>query len=442
VKEVADACKEFGVKLGIYCSPWDLNYPSEASDYPKAYRQQITELLGGNYGEIAEMWFDGNRADRIGEWDSLITLVRTLQPNIVIKQGPIVYPIREDVQWVGSEKALAPITNWNPYTPRRPSGAEPIWFPVECDFPLLTSGWFWSPGRRPKTLDTLTRIYFTSVGRGSVFMVNISPDRDGLVPDDQVKVLTDLNYKLKRYFSTDFAKGKNATATNIRGNDQTFGPAMALDGDKNTYWATDDEVTTATLEVDLGSQTRFNMVRMMEMISLGQRVAEYRVEALQSNGNWRRVTDGTTIGYKKLDRFPNVTASKVRLVIVESKACPTIKEFGVHDTASTATSVKENSAKNSVTPSDIALFQKYTGSFAPGAEIACRLPKESYVTLKVYAITGKHIATLVNGYRRAGFSTHRWNGLDLWGNRIAGGVYLACFKAGNITKTIMVNIRK
>ncbi|HQK76358.1 MAG TPA: discoidin domain-containing protein [Candidatus Hydrogenedentes bacterium] len=118
-------------------------------------------------------------------------------------------------------------------------------------------------------------------------------------------------------------------ASNVRGGDEAFGPARALDGDIDTYWATDDDVRTASLEVDLGAPATFNVSRVQEYIPLGERVRGYTIEAWQ-DGAWKEIVKGTTVGHKKLERFPDVTAQKVRLTVTESRTCPLIAGFGVH----------------------------------------------------------------------------------------------------------------
>ena len=337
VRELANACKAGGVKLGIYCSPWDRSvttYDSDKPAYAKYYQQQLTELLS-NYGPVYEMWFDGNKAD-VADWPNIIGLVRKLQPQAIIKQGPRLEPIREDVRWVGNELACAKLANWSVYpTPAspldpRPSTLDPpLWFPVECDT-MMVGHWFWD-GTLPKDLPTLLNYYYTSVGRNSILLLNVAPNKRGLFSEDSVKRLHEFHDALQRIFGWDIAAGKNATASNVRGNDPAFGADKALDGDKNTYWSTDDGVTNATLEVDLGGRMEFNVVRLEEMISLGQRVAEYKIEAWDDDAkNWIELNHGFTIGYRKLDRFPKVKSSKVKLTILASRACPAIKSFGVH----------------------------------------------------------------------------------------------------------------
>lgn len=333
VRELADACKAGGLKLGIYCSPWDrnvTNYDSDKPAYAKYYQRQLTELLG-NYGPVYEMWFDGNKAN-IADWPNIISLVRKLQPDAVIKQGPRLDPIREDVRWVGNEQACALLNNWSVYPSPQPStnASQPSqWFPVECDT-MMIGHWFWD-GTQPQSLATLLNYYYTSVGRNSILLLNVAPDKRGLFSDESVQRLHEFHDALQKIFGTDFAAGKTAVASNVRGNDAAFAADKAFDADKNSYWATDDGVTNATLEVDLGGEQEFNLVRLEEMITLGQRVAEYKIEAWdEGSKDWKELNHGFTIGYRKLDRFPKVKSSKVRLTILQSRACPTLKSFGVH----------------------------------------------------------------------------------------------------------------
>jgi alpha-L-fucosidase len=343
VRELSDACKASGIKLGIYCSPLDLsvtNYVSDKPAYAKYYHRQLTELLS-NYGPVFEMWFDGNRAN-VADWDNIIKVVRTLQPDATIKQGPVLTPVREDVRWVGNELACAPLENWSVYPSPQTDATNRIWFPLECDT-MMNGHWFWDTNA-PRSLQTLLDFYYYSVGRNSMLILNVAPNPDGLFSDECVKRLHEFHDALQKIFGTDFAAGQKAIASNVRGNDSTFGADKALDGDAKTYWATDDSVTNAYLEVDLGGDTAFNIIRTEEMISLGQRVQKYKVEALVGK-DWKEICSGTTIGYRKLDRFQKVTASKVRLTILASRACPTIKSFGVHlDTVSSPESFEPENA--------------------------------------------------------------------------------------------------
>jgi alpha-L-fucosidase len=352
VRELSDACREAGMKFGLYCSPLDLSQPSYTQDkaaYSRLYRQQLTELLS-NYGEVYEMWFDGNRAD-INEWPEVINLVRRLQPKAVIKQGPRVQPITEDVRWVGNEQAVAPLTCWSPYpAPEGNVGAQAIWFPVESDIPMVGS-WFWND-KPPKPLDQLLDIYYKSVGRNSILLLNVAPDRRGHFSDESIARLHGFRASLEKIFKNDLATGKRVKASNVRGNEAAFAAENVVDGNPKTYWATDDNTTQASLEIDLGAETEFNVIRLEEMIELGQRVKEYRVETWSAPTElWSEVAHGTTIGYRKLDRFPKVMASRIRVTIVGALAAPAIRSVGAYlDTVSPADSFRPENALAEVKP--------------------------------------------------------------------------------------------
>ena len=178
-------------------------------------------------------------------------------------------------------------------------------------------------------LDHLLDIYYRSVGRNSGLLLNVPPNDKGLFCELDIRRLKEWRAALDETFATDFAAGQPAVASNVRGGDEAFGPARALDGDIDTYWATDDDVRTASLEVDLGAPATFNVSRVQEYIPLGERVRGYTIEAWQ-DGAWKEIVKGTTIGHKKLERFPEVTTPKVRLTITDARACPMIAGFGLH----------------------------------------------------------------------------------------------------------------
>ncbi|MEE9367332.1 MAG: alpha-L-fucosidase [Pontiella sp.] len=331
VGALAAACKHEGIKLGIYCSPWDRsqkNYNTDKKEYTKFYRQQLAELLT-NYGDIYEMWFDGNRA-MIEDWDSIIQLVRKLQPHAIIKQGPRIQPVTEDVRWVGNELALAPLANWNVYPPPGETSKYPrVWFPVECD-PKTMRSWFWVDDE-PTPLAEMLDNYYTSVGRGSILLFNVPPNTDGLFSDAWVARLLAFRTALDSIFAKDLTIGATASASQVRGNSAEFGADKTLDHNSKTYWITDDGEHSASLTIDFGKEVEFNVVRIEEMIALGQRVSKYRVDVWNgSMSRWDLVHEGTTIGRRKLDRLPKTKTSKVRLTLLESRACPAIRSFGIH----------------------------------------------------------------------------------------------------------------
>jgi alpha-L-fucosidase len=193
----------------------------------------------------------------------------------------------------------------------------------------IRRGWFWHPDQEPKSLDDLMEIYFKSVGRNCVLLLNVPPDDRGLLPEADVERLYAFKAALDAIFAIDLALNKRATASTVRGSDPAYSADRVLDHDLTTYWATDDDMTTGTVEIDLGAPTTFNVVRLQEPVALDQRIEAYRVEAWDGAA-WTPVSTGTTIGHKKLDRFEAVTAQRVRLVVEAARACPLIAEFGVH----------------------------------------------------------------------------------------------------------------
>jgi len=340
VREVADACRRHGIKFGVYLSPWDRHEPTYGTEaYDAFYKNQLRELLT-NYGEIIEVWWDGacgegpNGRRQVYDWPGYIEVVRKLQPNAVIfGQGP-------DVRWVGNENGLARESEWSvlPWgvgdrTQRDLGhrhdlvGAERLmWYPAECDV-SIRPGWFYhaSQDDKVKSLPRLLEIHYRSVGRNSVLLLNIPPDRRGRFPENDVARLMELRAVLDETFRDNLAAGAEVMADSTR---QGFDPAAVTDGKGDTYWIASERAKRASLLVDLGRSVTFDRALVQEMITTGQRVEAFRLEAF-ANGRWREVARATTIGYKRLLRFPAVTASRVRLTILESRDSPTIRELGL-----------------------------------------------------------------------------------------------------------------
>jgi len=322
VREFVDACRKHGLKVGFYLSPWDRHEPKYADNaaYDEHFRNQLTELLT-RYGAIAEVWFDGaGGKGHVYDWQSYYGLIRELQPKALIAIcGP-------DIRWVGNEDGFAREDESSVQTR---NGSE-VWYPAECDV-SIRPGWFWHKQQddKVKSLDHLLDIYYRSVGRNSGLLLNVPPNDKGLFGDLDIQRLKEWRAVLDETFATDFAAGKTAAASNVRNGGHAFAAANALDGDIETYWATDDGTLTASLEVDLGAPATFNVTRVQEYIPLGERVRGYTIEAWQ-DGAWKEIVKGTTIGHKKLERFPEVTTPKVRLTITDARACPMIAGFGLH----------------------------------------------------------------------------------------------------------------
>jgi alpha-L-fucosidase len=329
VKEVAKACEEIGVKFGFYLSPWDRHEKSYGTpDYDRYFKNQLTELLT-EYGEVLEVWFDGAYGRPPGkehkyDWLSYYEVIRKLQPNALIAIcGP-------DIRWVGNEEGVAPETNWSvqeaSHFHQLLGITGEVWYPAECDV-SIRPGWFWHAREddKVKSVEHLLDIYFKSVGRNSVLLLNVPPNRKGLISDVDIQRLREWRKVLDRTFATNFALNKPATASSFRPDAQ---PSNAVDGCKETFWSPLSE-KGEWLEIDLQRPTTFNVAMVQEHIAEGQRVERYRIEAWDGK-DWQVIARGTTIGYKKLDRFNDVTAVKVRLVIESALATPLIRAFGLY----------------------------------------------------------------------------------------------------------------
>lgn len=408
VREMADACQEYGLKLGIYVSPWDRNHPEYGKpEYITYFRNQLTEVLT-NYGPIFEVWFDGanggtgyyggadenRKIDRTTyyDWSNTYKLIRELQPNIVIWNDG---GDRADLRWVGTEGGSVGETNWSllnatgdvPYEMLH-YGVENgnVWVPGEVNTSIRPE-WFYHPSEdaKVKTLPHLVDTYYNSIGRNGTFLLNFPIMPNGLIHETDEKAALDLAKVIKETFDVDLALKSKATASNVRGSDKDFAAAQAVDGDKETYWATDDDVTKASLTLDFGKPTTFNRFMAQEYIRLGQRVKSFTVEAL-IDGNWKEITKATTIGYKRILRFPSVTATQIRFNVTDSKACPVISNVGIFLAPQILTSpsiMRNQTGEVIITPADTesTIFyttdgstptpdsEKYTGPFQTEGKI-------------------------------------------------------------------------
>ncbi|HPO16847.1 MAG TPA: alpha-L-fucosidase [Candidatus Hydrogenedentes bacterium] len=350
VREFVEACRAEGLNVGFYLSPWDRHEPSygDSPKYNDHYCNQLTELMT-QYGPVVEVWFDGacgegpNGKKQEYDWARYIALIRRYQPQAVIfsDAGP-------DVRWIGNESGSAGETCWSTMDPFAITAAGKttdatikllgtgvrggaVWRPGETDV-SIRPGWFWhaKEDAKVRSVDNLIDLYFQSVGRNSLLLLNVPPNSDGLFSDTDVQRLAEFRQRLDAMFQNDFALGKAASAISTRGKSAAFAPANVLDGNPGTYWAMDDGQVDGWVEIDLGAPATFSISCLQEPIALGQRVASYRLEWLDDN-IWKLIVRGTTIGYKKLDRFKPVTARKIRLVIEDARACPLISAVSLYD---------------------------------------------------------------------------------------------------------------
>lgn len=353
VREVADACKEYGLKFGVYLSPWDRNRADYGKpEYVTYFRNQLTELLT-NYGPVFETWFDGanggtgyyggareeRKIDRATyyDWPATYALARKLQPGIVIWNDG---GDRGDLRWVGTESGYVGETNWSKLNAKgdvdwgglhfgKENGDS--WVPAEVNTSIRPE-WFYHPAEddKVKTVSQLMETYYNSVGRNAPLLLNFPIMPDGSIHPTDVKHALETGKVIKQTFATNLAMGARVEASNDRGGSRTFSPENVVDDDKNTYWTTDDNANTASLAIDLGKPVVFNRFLVQEYIRLGQRVKGFSVEALV-DGNWEEIARGSTIGYKRILRFPPVSAGKVRFNITDSKASPVISNIGLYN---------------------------------------------------------------------------------------------------------------
>jgi alpha-L-fucosidase len=358
VKDVSEACKKFKVGFGVYLSPWDRNCKYYGTEkYNDYFVEQLTELLT-KYGKIDEVWFDGacgegpNGKKQVYDFMRWYALIRKLQPQAVIAiMGP-------DVRWVGTESGKGRTTEWSVipndnmditaiaknsqkdmiYKPlgdlvsQNLGGRDVIssakglvWYPAETDV-SIRPGWFYhsSEDLKVKTPGELMDIYFSSIGMNSVLLLNIPPDKDGLISKYDVKNLQGFKHLRDDTFKKNLAKG--AIVKSINGKNEK----AILDNNYNTYFTTNGTDTTTVIDISLPAEKTFNILSLQENITIGQRVENFKFEYLGKDGKWIQITNGTTIGYKRLLQFDAVTAKKLRLKILSSRLNPTISEFGIY----------------------------------------------------------------------------------------------------------------
>ena len=350
--DLRKACDEFGLKMGVYLSPWDRNNKVYGTpEYLTYYRNQLNELLS-TYGDIFEVWFDGaNGGDgyyggakeirRIDnktyyDWPNTHKIVRELQPNAVMfsDAGP-------DIRWVGNESGMGSLTNWGllnrdelypggDFSKILGEGHQEgnYYVPAEVDV-SIRPGWFYHQNQDSlvRSPENLMELYYSSVGRNSNLLLNVPPDRRGLLHENDMKSLMAFKELRNIEFSEDLALNMKATSSKKRG--KNFIAGNVNDKDSETYWTTADDITSASVTIDLGSVTEVNRIILQEYIKLGQRVQEFTVEAL-INDEWIQLLDGTTIGYKVIRKFPTVKAEKIKVTIIRSKACPLISNLELY----------------------------------------------------------------------------------------------------------------
>lgn len=391
VREVADAAHKYGVKLGVYLSPADLyqlrtnpknpagyygndsekvrsviptdpasfktdpskgrtsprgfrSYTYEVDDYNRYFLNELYELLT-EYGPINEVWFDGANPDpsvhETYDYADWYDMIRHLQPQAVIAvKGP-------DVRWVGNESGVGRKTEWSvipltapPADFRWPDmtaedlgsrdkltpGSYLWWYPAEVNNPILR-GWFWAPGKPVRSAEELIDIYYQSVGRNGNWLLNLSPDTRGLIPDNQLEPLREMAKVVQETFATNLAAGGKLTADSSA---PARRPSRALDGNLDTWWEAAAGMTTATLTLKLPKPVTFDVVSLQEAVDhRGQRIESFDIDAWDG-AKWNQLDAQTTVGHKRLLRWNTpVTTDHLRIRITGSRLEPTLAEIGL-----------------------------------------------------------------------------------------------------------------
>ena len=358
VREFTDACREYGLKVGIYVSPWDRNAPYWGSkEYTYYYVNQLTEILT-EYGTIDEIWWDGagsvNAEYDYGLW---AYTVRKYQPDAVIfaSMGAAAYA---EQRWVGNEAGYAGATHYASINydmirneiiediNRGVIGGE-LYVPAEVDV-SIRPGWFYHKEQdiKVKTSRMLDDIWFKSIGRNAMMLLNFPPDRRGLIHETDLKNAIESNQRINRMLSVSFLDNANLSA------DSTYCSKTEIENvifkDNNLFFATSEGKNKAVIDIELDDEYLYNVLLMGEKVELGERITAFKLESLDGDAPVT-VAEGTSVGYLKAARFKESSYKKLRLTLEGITAPVTLRYLALHhydeDKSDTTTAmVRENLA--------------------------------------------------------------------------------------------------
>ena len=297
IGDVARAARKYGLRFGVYLSPWDRHEPKykDSVAYDAYYNAELEELAS-SYGDLVEFWLDGaGSAGHVYNFPKIIETLRTYQPNTVVFAD----------------------TGLFEYGYLR-------WRPVEADTPLRKLHWFWHPDDEAslKSVVELLATYDATVGRGAQLMLGVAPDNRGLIPDSDAKRLAEFGAALREREANNLALHHRPTSLEV---------AAALDGDPDTFWSAPAGSHHSEIEVDFDKPVTFDHTLIMEWLNDGQHVEKYAIEIWDGKSSkWARVAEAQAIGHKKIDAFAPVTTDRVRLRILSSTAEAHIREFQIY----------------------------------------------------------------------------------------------------------------
>ncbi len=349
LRELAEAARRNGLKLGFYLSPWDRNHPQYGTpEYNEVYANTLTELLT-SYGELFEIWWDGangegpNGKRQVYDFHRFEKIAAQLQPNAVIFSD-----IGPGCRWAGNEAGLILTeTNWCTLDTvgfQRGAGGPPQdtlnqgninganWMPAECDV-SIRPGWFYhqEEDEKVKNPDQLWDLYLNSVGKGANLILNIPPDQRGRSNARDSVSLVSFGQKLRDGFDMNLLKGKKRESTGAR---CVFAPKRFVgevnDGDRSTYERVRfDRVGEAVVQFDLRRKKHFNTIVLREYIADGQRIQSFKVEAKYGQ-KWKEIAQSKTIGARKIIQFPTIKSRRIRVIVLEAKDMPLLSEVELY----------------------------------------------------------------------------------------------------------------
>lgn len=368
-RDFADAARALNMKYGFYVSPWDRNSALYGTDrYVKdVFLRQCDELAKYGTNQF-EMWFDGaNGGDGYyGGKKCNINVNRSTYydvPNLrdtIHKLLPmcVMWGVGGEARWIGNEQGFAGTTNW--CTDDRDqislqlqechgqNGVEDgwVWEAGESDAKATDSGWFWHKGEKVKSAEELFKMYLETVGRNATLILNFPPDTAGVLPKEDVAVMRQLGDMLRQRLGKDLAKKAKVYADNVRkaGANRNYAPENVIDGNADTYWSSDDGMSTPSLTFVWKKPQTVHYVLLQECIRKGQRVRDFDIETTIDGMAWTKAdvcklsTDiTTTIGYKRIIPLNGDTSiygngfniKGLRIIIRDSKASPLLHTVSI-----------------------------------------------------------------------------------------------------------------
>ncbi|MDR1090531.1 MAG: alpha-L-fucosidase [Prevotella sp.] len=372
LRELSDACREYGLKFGVYLSPWDQNHPDYGTpQYNQIFANTLNEVLS-SYGEVFEQWFDGANGEghdgkkQVYNWDLFHETVYRNQPQAIIFSD-----VGPGCRWMGNERGVAGKTNWSTlnitgFSPGRDAPPTEIlntgeqggeaWVPAETDV-SIRPGWFYSPDTddKVKSVEKLMDIYYTSIGRNSNLLLNVPPDRRGRIHAADSTRLMEFRRARENAFADNLAAKASVKARspakdpNSRNRYEAYN---MLDSNYDTYWTTNDNELNPSIEIDLKKTQVINRLLLQEYIPSGQRVESFTVKFWDAKTKaWIDLAKETTIGYKRMLRFSAVSTRKLKIEF-KALACPVISTLAIYNAPELVTTEKAVENKNKIDVKD------------------------------------------------------------------------------------------